>query len=135
MGRLTRYHVLDPSLLPLLVCLSLLSRTQLLVSFINNETVRLDHLLTFILLLFCGIYWWFILAFESNQHFLTHSRNLRTRILIFLGSECFLFFRFFWGFFHSEIHTDTLTDNLISNNCSNLDTFRVPLLNTILLFK
>jgi cytochrome c oxidase subunit 3 len=91
----------------------------------------------FALLLFFIGRWFLDIIHESTfegYHTLTVQNGLRFGMVLFIVSEIFFFFSFFWAFFHSSVHP-TIAIGCVwpPKNIQVLDPLSIPLLNTLLL--
>jgi len=88
-------------------------------------------------LFFCSTFWWSSIVREST--FLgCHTRlvqsGLRLGMFLFIISEVFFFFAFFWAYLHRSLSPSVEIGSLWPPmGISSLDPFTIPLLNTFLL--
>jgi cytochrome c oxidase subunit 3 len=132
------YHLVDPSPWPFMVAISLLHITFSFVMYLHSykySNIKL-HLGFIFLILFIGC--WFLDVIKESTfegyHTLKVQNGLRFGMVLFIVSEIFFFFSFFWAFFHSSIHpTIALGCSWPPKNIQVLDPLSLPLLNTVLL--
>lgn len=130
------YHLVEPRPWPLTSAFGALALTLGLARWFHNK--GLICLYTGIFLIITSIYlWWRDVAREATiigNHTSYVVKGLRIGILLFILSEVCFFFGFFWGFFHrSLVPTTELGCVWPPIGISTLNTFGVPLLNTIVL--
>jgi cytochrome c oxidase subunit 3 len=132
------YHLVEPSPWPLLVSLALLTTTlSAVMTFhgVSNGPLLLSlGLLSTILTMAL----WFISvtreATAQGNHTFAVQKGLTLGFLLFIISEVFFFLSFFWAFFHSALApTVELGSVWPPAGIEALNTFEVPLLNTVLL--
>ena len=93
--------------------------------------------LRIILLCVISFYWWFSYGNEFNLEGLESQRlryGLKFRIILFIRSEVFFFFSFFWSYFHFFLSPSMETGMVWPFSLIEIFDFsRVPLVNTLLL--
>lgn len=130
------YHIVTLRPWPLLISLSIiiiiLGSVQWFYEF------RFKIIITGLTLTLLNLFqWWRDVIRErtfQGSHTTKVSKIIRLGIIIFIVSEIFFFFSFFWSFFHSSlspnIEIGRIWPPLIINN---FNPYRIPLLNTIIL--
>jgi heme/copper-type cytochrome/quinol oxidase subunit 3 len=112
---------------------------SLCISFFVNFLVSWLNLnfTTFLFSVICGVFcffgWMFCLNSESFTHFSKTNDNLQTGMKLFLVSEAFLFFSFFWRYFNFCWSYELKTAGFPFMFSFVIDRFGVPILNTTLL--
>lgn len=132
------YHLVNPSPWPFLVAFSLLQTTFSFVMYLHSYVysgIKL-HIGLLLLLLFTSR--WFLDVIKESTfegfHTLKVQNGLRFGMVLFIISEIFFFFSFFWAFFHSSVHpTTSIGCYWPPKNIQVLDPLSIPLLNTVLL--
>ena len=134
MRRLTPFHLVDNSPWPFFRSI----RMFLLVSnFFFLFQIKKFFAVFILYLVFISYIWWRDVVRESSYlrfHTNRVQKNLLSRIIWFISSVVFFFFRFFWTFFHSSVRVSVdlfLIWPPIRVEC--LKPYRVPLLNTVVL--
>lgn len=130
------FFFLSPSPWPFLC--SILSFNFLFSFLILFKVIIFSPLIvSLVFLSFCSFYWWFNYRGEINlQGFCSFNliRGIKSAIILFIFSEVFFFFSFFWRYFHFllspalEIGASWPPANIIS-----FDFLNVPLINTLIL--
>jgi heme/copper-type cytochrome/quinol oxidase subunit 3 len=137
--RTHRYHLVDISPHPYLVSLSTFILLFGFVCWFNfvPYAFYLIVLPRAILILKCTITWWRDVCRESTYiclHTFEVIARLRSGILLFIFSEVIFFSRFFWSFFNNSLCTEIQSGlSWPPVGLDVLDTFSVPLLNTVIL--
>jgi len=121
---------------PLLTSLGVWMLTLSLVIWIQYKNFFLT-LISIIILFILSFLWWKDVVRESlNQgfHFFDVINGLKIGIILFIISEVFFFFSFFWSYFHGRvspsIEIGQVWPPFIINS---FDPINIPLLNTIIL--
>ena len=137
------FHILHPSTLPLLTGLFLLLLLVPLVFYMHGLPLPVFNFCRsdIIHLSFLGLYltvmkWFLAVLKESSQGFHTRKvqKGLRLGMLLFIASEVMFFFAFFWAFFHFSLVPSTAIGNVWPPyGAQELDVWRLPLVNTLLL--
>lgn len=94
------------------------------------------HLSFFLMVLY--VFFWFANIIRESSlegsHTLKVQHGLKLGMVLFITSEVFFFFSFFWAFFHSSLNPITAIGNVWPlKGIELLDPRSVPLLNTIIL--
>nr|WGL40362.1 cytochrome c oxidase subunit 3 [Hylurgus micklitzi] len=130
------FHLVDKSPWPLLGSLSTFS---MLMGFIKWFQFQESNLLLLSLMTTNMIMyqWWRDIVRESTFQGLHTSKvckNLQWGMILFITSEVFFFFSFFWAFFHSSLASSIdLGMNWPPKGISTFNPLEVPLLNTLIL--
>ncbi len=134
------FHLLEPSWLPFVTAFSAFSVLTNLVFYwhygINlcpyQSTAIMASLLIFLSILF---YWFCAVIYESaTHHTFKVSQGLRYGFILFIASEIFFFFAFFWGYFHFSLTSSiSLGYQWPPMGTQEFDIFGLPLVNTLLL--
>jgi cytochrome c oxidase subunit 3 len=150
LNRFHAYHLLNPSIWPLLVSGAVLSMVIALVSsfFIGcvSGSDKLDHLFAFtidsslfisvLLLCYIAFCWWSDVSSESGEHTENTIHGLKIGMVLFIASEVMFFFSFFWSLFHFSISPASELGSIwppVGFENMVLSYQKVPLLNTLLL--
>lgn len=132
------FHLVTPSPWPLLTSFSLLALMLSAVTYfhaINHSLIKI--LISFFCLGFC-IFRWFTdivseATFEGN-HTLRVQRGIRQGMILFIVSEIFFFFSFFWAFFHSSLIPSIFIGAVWPpQGIETLNPWGLPFLNTVIL--
>lgn len=106
-GRKHLFHIVFPSIWPLLTSISVFFVVSGFIYFIHRIWFGgWFFLFGIMLLLYCSYFWFSDIIIESTflgYHTLIVKKGLKLGFLLFLVSEFMLFFGFFWAFFHSSI--------------------------------
>lgn len=101
------FYVTGPSKWPFLMSLSLLGLTSSSVAFFHYiPFALLAMLFFFICILIVATCWWWDLIIETQTYEIFTplvQRNIKIAMMLFILSEVFFFFSFFWAFFHSSL--------------------------------
>lgn len=130
------YHSVSPSPHPLLAALAAWSFCLSLVYwFLSSSPISVLASLRFLILVcFC---WWGSVIHEATylgQHTLSVQARLRIGIVLFIISEIFFFFAFFWAYLHCSLSPNIeLGSSWPPPGIAPLSPLTVPLLNTIVL--
>nr|DAZ91297.1 TPA_asm: COX3 [Crypturopus inflatus] len=130
------YHLVDKSPWPISASVGALLITSGIVSVIyGNEAWLLWTGLLSVML--CSAQWWRDIAREATfqgLHSIKVSSGLRLGVLLFIVSEIFFFFSFFWAFFHSSLSPTMELGAVWPPTCIEaFNPFQTPLLNTAIL--
>lgn len=97
----------------------------------------LCFLLSLILVSIFSFFWWINFSFEFNlegKNTTTLERGVKIRIILFISSEVFFFFSFFWSYFHYFLSPSIeLGLNWPPVMVESFDFIGVPLINTLVL--
>jgi len=130
---------LENSFLPFLIGSNLFFLVINSVAFFFLKKVRyIAPLVSFICLLIISLLWWKDISRERLLGYYTHKLELSVRlgILLFILSEIFFFFRFFWTFFDAAIApTIEYGLNWPPKGIISIVPYSVPLLNTVILLR
>lgn len=139
-----KFHLVNRSQLPFLASGFAMLLTMSFVFFLHPSnvplTLRWDNFLLHIsvICIFAVILSWFLMViFESARGY--HTRvvqvGLRYGFWLFLISEAMLFFSFFWAYFHFSLNPSISIGHQWPPELGiqQIDPYKIPLLNTILL--
>lgn len=133
----TPFLVVQNSFWPFCVSLCFFSRFfSLIPILLTDSSSSLSFLIPFFTLLFVSFLWLKDLSRERILGYHTHKLEVRLRIgvILFIVSEVFFFFSFFWAFFDSSLAPSIeLGNQWPPLGITPLPLFSVPLLNTVLL--
>lgn len=136
MFRANPFHLVDQSPWPIMASLCAFLVARRLIFLIHIKITILLFISVFLLSLISFI-WWRDVVRESSFlrfHMKIVQQRLRIRIILFIVSEIFFFFRFFWTLFHSSLAPVSEVRGVWPPFFLNvLDPLRVPLLNTVVL--
>lgn len=132
------YHLVDVSPWPLLSGISALAFTSGTVMWLHSfgfgEVILLVGLVSLVSVL---IFWWRDVIREGTYegaHTYLVQKGLRIGVILFIISEIFFFFAFFWAFFHSALSpVISLGSVWPPHGIEPLSPFEVPLVNTLVL--
>nr|AWN56097.1 cytochrome c oxidase subunit 3 [Anthonomus grandis] len=130
------FHLVDQSPWPLLGSLSTFSMMMGLIKWFHfNETnLMILSMLTNIMIMF---QWWRDVTREGTfqgLHTLKVTLGLRWGMILFITSEVFFFFAFFWAFFHASLSPSIeLGLNWPPKQIITFNPLEIPLLNTMIL--
>ena len=134
MCRLNPFHLVDNSPWPLLASMR---GFFTIINFLIFFYLKTLYIIFFFFLITVSYFWWRDVYRESTLlrfHTKIVQNNILNRIIWFISSEVFFFFRFFWAFFHSSLSPSIdlfITWPPIGINI--LNPLSVPLLNTVVL--
>lgn len=132
------YHLVNPSPWPFVLAFNLfLIILSIVVIFHYNNNVSLELFFGFFGLILCLFSWWRDVIRESTYEII-HTTLVRKGLLIgmilFIISEIFLFFGFFWAFFHASLTPASAIGSIWPPIfLEPIDAFKLPLVNTITL--
>jgi len=137
-----QFFVVNPSIWPVLTAFCLLGLTSSTVGFFHY--IKFSLLFMFIstaLLLVVITFWWRDLIKETqiyNIYTPLVQSNLKLGMILFIVSEVFFFFSFFWAFFHSSLSPSIFIgavwppEHFIEMG-KVIEPWSIPLLNTVFL--
>jgi len=132
------FHLVDSSPWPLLVSWGALFFTMFFV--LTTERIVLSSIfvyLNLLILILCAYLWWCDVIRESTwqgKHTLIVKKSIWLGFLLFMVSEVMVFFLFFWGYFHYSLTTIYEIGYYWPGiGIASVKTYRLPLLNTLLL--
>jgi len=135
--KLHLFHVVFPSIWPILTSISLFLLLSCILFIINKLTSSIS---LFILVLFvlCSLIFWFRAIIDEatykGHHTLVVRNGLTYGFWLFIASEIMLFFGLFWAFFNCAISPAIQVGLLIpALSIENVPYLGVPLFNTALL--
>jgi len=130
------FHLVDESPWPLLAAFRAMGLTSGLLKWFHYSEVSL-FLIRLVMLVLVSFQWWRDVVREARfmgQHTSIVELGLRWGIILFIISEVFFFFRFFWAFFHRSLAVNVeLGNQWPPLGILAFSPFGVPLLNTIVL--
>lgn len=132
------YHLVEKRPWPLTASLGAIALTTGLVKWFHLRKINL--LLTgLLIILLSRIQWWRDVTREGSFQGL-HTKKvilgLRWGIILFIVSEVFFFFSFFWAFFHRSLApTQEIGINWPPRGINPFNPFQIPLLNTTILLR
>lgn len=132
------FHLVDPSVMPLLSSLSALTLTAGSVLFFHGFSLGLQTtFFGFFSILLCMFIWWRDIVREGTlegHHTNIVQLGLRYGVILFIVSEVMFFFAFFWAFFAASL-APTIEIGTIwpPKGIEAFDPKAIPLLNTLLL--
>nr|YP_010850288.1 cytochrome c oxidase subunit III [Tomicus minor]WGH11779.1 cytochrome c oxidase subunit 3 [Tomicus minor] len=130
------FHLVDKSPWPLLGSLSTFTLLMGLIKWFHysNWDLLLMGVISTKLIMF---QWWRDVVRESTYqglHTMKVTKNLRLGMILFITSEVFFFFAFFWAFFHSSLSPSIeLGMNWPPKGIKPFNPLEIPLLNTLIL--
>ena len=132
------FHLVSPSVWPILTCVCLLIVTTSLVLSLHGFTFSgYNFNLGIFLLVFSMSLWFRDVISEATylgNHTLAVQRGLNMGIGLFIVSEALFFLAIFWTFFHSALSpTGELGAHWPPSGVESINPFELPLLNTIIL--
>lgn len=105
--KINDFYVPKSSPWPFFMALSLLGLTLSSVAFFHYYLIGLIGMIfSFICMIFVASMWWWDLIIETQNYSLFTpliQRNIKIGMILFIISEVFFFFSFFWAFFHSSL--------------------------------
>ena len=130
------FHLVSPSPWPILGSFSAFLVVSGLVAFLSNYGSFCLYLGLFLLFLVC-YHWWSDIFAESSllgSHSLRVQHGLRIGMCLFIVSEVFFFFGFFWAYLHCSLSPNIeLGSSWPPLGLTPLNAFSIPLLNTVVL--
>jgi cytochrome c oxidase subunit 3 len=137
------YHLVDPSPWPIFTSVALLNNIFYVVGYLH-EIMRIGcpfiqplHFYSIFGLFFIIGSWFNDIVLESTfegRHTRRVQNGLYLGIALFIISEIFFFFGFFWAFFHSSISPSIFIGNVWPPlGVETLSTWLLPFLNTVIL--
>nr|WGL40323.1 cytochrome c oxidase subunit 3 [Tomicus brevipilosus] len=136
MKKMHPFHLVDKSPWPLLGSLSTFTLLMGLIKWFHfsNWDLLLVSIITMKLVMY---QWWRDIVRESTfqgLHTMKVTKNLRLGMILFITSEVFFFFAFFWAFFHSSLSPSIeLGMNWPPKGIKTFNPLEIPLLNTLIL--
>lgn len=133
-----QFHILSPSPWPLFVAFSLwLTMLSTVAVFHKFNGAGFDALFGLICLITAAGFWWRDVIRESTYEF-KHTPTVRQGLLLgvalFILSEAFLFFGFFWAFFNSSLVPSAYIGGIWPPIfIVPINPWKLPLLNTLIL--
>ncbi len=142
-GKAHPYHILAPSVWPLVGAFAAGALAVLAVLYMHNETLFgikpgiLGVIAGFTGVLLVMYFWWrdvIIEAFVEKAHTGEAKTGLRMGMLLFISSEVMFFFAFFWAFFTSSLFpTEAIGGTWPPAGIEVIATFSIPFLMTMVL--
>nr|YP_011017398.1 cytochrome c oxidase subunit III [Amblyomma parvum]WQF69061.1 cytochrome c oxidase subunit III [Amblyomma parvum] len=130
------FHLVEKSPWPLTSSISAFSLTLGFVNYFNNKNITLV-MIAIMILIFSSFQWWRDISREASlQGFHTKYvlKGLKMGMILFIISEIFFFFSFFWAFFHSSLTpTIEIGGQWPPKNIIPFNPFEIPLLNSTIL--
>lgn len=131
------YHLVDFSLWPLMgSASSFLVAISLVLWFHQKIGGLLLLFFSIYLVLYTMYYWWMDVVYEAfdGHHTKKVQKGLRMGMALFIISEVMFFFSFFWAFFTVSLSNGIeIGDVWPPVYITPMDSFKIPLLNTLLL--
>lgn len=132
------FHLVDPSIMPLLSSLSALTLTTGSVLYFHGYSFGLQTtLFGFLSILTCMFVWWRDIVREGTlegAHTNIVQLGLRYGVILFIVSEVMFFFAFFWAFFAASLAPTIEIGNIWPpKGIDVFDPKAIPLLNTLIL--
>nr|AZL93378.1 cytochrome c oxidase subunit 3 [Pimpla luctuosa] len=130
------YHLVTPSPWPLLTSISLMIMLIGAIKWFHEYNINMFMLGLFSLLI--NIFqWWRDVIRESTfqgMHTIYVSKLMRLGMILFIISEIFFFFSFFWSFFHMSLSPSIEIGGIWPPKMIYMfNPYNIPLLNTIIL--
>jgi len=130
------FHLVSPSPWPIMTSFSLLVFISGFLVSLGSGTLTI-LILGFTCLLFCSCSWFFNIIVEGSYigcHTTSVSHSLTIGFLLFLISEVFLFFAFFWAYLHSSLSPCVELGSVWPPvGITSIPYHAIPLLNTFIL--
>jgi cytochrome c oxidase subunit 3 len=131
-------HLVTISPWPFFAGISLFSLLTNSISYFHKYNYSLIFVLFSLFSLIIILYNWFediiIESYYQGYHSLRVQEGLKLGFLLFLGTEILFFFGFFWAFFHSSlVPVISIGSIWPPKGIQPIETFNIPLLNTIIL--
>ena len=132
------FHLVDPSIMPLLSSLSCLVTTLGAVLYFHGFIAGLNvQLFGIFSILICMFFWWRDVVREGTLegcHTNIVQLGLRYGMILFIVSEIMFFFAFFWAFFAASIAPTIEVGNVWPpKGIEAFNPFEIPLVNTLIL--
>jgi cytochrome c oxidase subunit 3 len=132
------FHLVDPSVMPLLTALSALTLTTGSAMYFHGYILGLQTtLFGFLSVLCCMFLWWRDVVREGTlegHHTNIVQLGLRYGVILFIVSEIMFFFAFFWAFFAASLAPTIEIGNIWPpKGIDVFDAKAIPLLNTLIL--
>lgn len=129
------FHLVTPSPWPVLISLRVFNNLIIAVTWVHK--INYFFVLTIPCTILCTWVWWRDVVREatfSGSHTALVSSGIRIGIVLFILSEVFFFFSFFWAYFHSSLSPTIEIGQLWPpTGLLTFHPFNIPLLNTIIL--
>ena len=137
-GQIHPYHLVDISPWPILSAFSAFSVVLSLAFYSHFYMNGFDRFIISLIVLIIGAsIWWRDVVREATfegLHTFYVITGLKKGMVLFILSEVMLFFAFFWGFFHSSLNPTLEIGSVWPPiGIEPMDTWGIPLLNTIIL--
>nr|AOY36478.1 cytochrome c oxidase subunit 3 [Chrysis fulgida] len=130
------FHLVSESIWPFLQSLSLMILLIGIIKYLNNDGLELLFF-GFILMVYNVVLWWRDVIRESSFqgfHNMIVMKGIKMGMILFIISELFFFFSFFWAFFHMSLSPSIELGMLWPPKGIELfNPFMIPLLNTSIL--
>lgn len=103
------FHILKPSIWPLLVSLQIFTCVMTFLNILQGPVKSTDYILLLFVIIWLGfiIFSWFeditVEGVYNRHHTKQVNKSLRLGAILFIISEIMLFSGFFWSFFHSSL--------------------------------
>lgn len=137
-GQIHPFHLVDVSPWPILTAFSMFAVVLSLAFYIHFFIGGFSRLIISLIILIIGAgIWWRDVVREATfegLHTFYVIAGLKMGMVLFILSEVMLFFAFFWGFFHSSLNPTLEIGSVWPPiGIEPMDTWGIPLLNTIIL--
>nr|YP_010004124.1 cytochrome c oxidase subunit III [Prioneris clemanthe]QNR01230.1 cytochrome c oxidase subunit III [Prioneris clemanthe] len=130
------FHLVDFSPWPLTGAIGTMTLVTGLVKWFHNFNMNL-LILGYLIVILTMYQWWRDVCREGTfqgKHTILVTKGLRWGMILFIISEIFFFFSFFWAFFHSSLAPNIELGTMWPPmNINPFNPFQIPLLNTIIL--
>ena len=129
------YHILQPSIWPLLAALSAFILLFGAVLYFHEYGMAV-MLIGFLAVLYCMYGWWSEVITESKvgDHTPVVTIGLRYAVIMFIASEVMFFVAWFWTFFkHAMYPMDAIGNTWPPVGIETFDPWHLPLINTLIL--
>lgn len=132
------FHLVDPSIMPLLSSISALTLTTGSVLYFHGYAFGIQTtFFGFVCILTCMFVWWRDIVREGTlegAHTNIVQLGLRYGVILFIVSEVMFFFAFFWAFFAASLAPTIEIGNIWPpKGIDVFDPKAIPLLNTLIL--